>query len=151
MRAEPPEPRGPTSEAPVAWKDGRRWRVGTGADIDWIRQATAPGLSIASAMPLVYDAYATVVVPPETPARAFQLSALIGTLTRHASGQPWWLGYLDTGADDVVIPAAPRVLLYADWRYVLVLASAREASAWRSEGSSSRAPGPDLVFPADRS
>ena len=55
-----------------------------------------------------------------TPAGGMRLLAL---LSRYAPPQPWWLGYLDTGADDIVFPDAPPVTLYAGWSYVLVEAS----------------------------
>jgi hypothetical protein len=39
--------------------------------------------------------------------------AVLGLLSEQSAGQPWWLGYLDTDADDVVFPDAPKVTLYA--------------------------------------
>lgn len=39
--------------------------------------------------------------------------------------------------------------LYTGWRYVLVQAGPAEAVRWRHDPASWRAPGPDLVFPAD--
>jgi hypothetical protein len=41
-------------------------------------------------------------------------------LSEHLAGQPWWLGYLDTGADDIVFPGAPMVTFYSGWHCVLV-------------------------------
>jgi hypothetical protein len=65
---------------------------------------------------------------------------------------PWWLGYLDTGAHDVVFPAAPRVELYWGWPYVLVQAGPAQALTWRTghlrDGAGAL---PDLIFPQDRS
>jgi hypothetical protein len=29
-------------------------------------------------------------------------------LKAHTATQPWWLGYLDTGAHDIVFDTAPR-------------------------------------------
>ena len=63
----------------------------------------------------------------------------------------WWLGYLDTGAHDIVFPDAPKQSLYWDWRYLLVEAGPDQALTWRS--GHMRGPGslPELFFPADRS
>jgi hypothetical protein len=46
-------------------KDGQTWRVGTDADLAWIDDGTAVGLTIDAAIPLVFEAYATVVLPPD--------------------------------------------------------------------------------------
>ena len=35
----------------------------------------------------------------------------------------WWIGYLDTGASDIVFWDAPKVTLYDGWHCVLVLAA----------------------------
>jgi hypothetical protein len=132
-------------------KDGREWRIGTDADVAWIRESTPVGRAITSAVPPVFEAYATVVVPDEEDGRADDLTVVLELLGEQSPGGPWWLGHLETGADDVVFPDAPRVSLYSDWAYVLVEAGPAEAARWRSDLSSWRAPGPDLVFPADRS
>lgn len=55
-------------------RDGHSWRVGTQLDVGWTVDATVTGLAITSAIPPVYDAYATIVVPtldaePATPRR----------------------------------------------------------------------------------
>jgi hypothetical protein len=34
--------------------------------------------------------------------------ALLSLLQRHTLAQPWWLGYLETGASDVVFYDAPK-------------------------------------------
>ena len=133
------------------WKDSREWRIGSDADVAWIRASTPPGLSITSAIPPVFASYATVLVPNKDEGRAEDLDVLLRLLSEQSPDQPWWLGYLETGADDVVFPDAPRVTLYADWRYVLVQATPAEAGRWRDGLGSWRAPGPDLVFPADHS
>lgn len=135
--------------SPVSrWKDGREWRIGTDSDVAWIRESTAPGLAITSAIPPVFPAYATIVVPDE--GRSEQARLVLRLLSEQSGDQPWWLGYLETGTDDVVFPDAPRVSLYAGWPYVLVHAGPEQAARWRHDPWSSRV-GPDLVFPADRS
>ncbi len=132
-------------------KDGREWRLGTDADVAWIQEATSIGLDITSAIPPVFAAYATIVVPDDDEDRREHLDLLLRPLRELSGGQPWWLGYLDTGADDLIFPDARRISLYADWPYVLVQAGPDEALRWRNDPQSWRAPGPDLFFPADRS
>jgi hypothetical protein len=53
--------------------------------------------------------------------------AVLTLLSEYSAGQPWWLGYLDTGADDIVFPAAPMVTLYAGWHHVLVEAGPEQS------------------------
>ena len=74
-------------------------------------------------------------------------------LSGHSEGRPWWLGYLDTGADDIVFPGAPMVTLHAGWHYVLVEAGPEQAATWRRRdlGSFWKGVLPTLMFPADRS
>ncbi len=134
-------------------RDDRSWLLGTPADVAWIDAATSIGLSITSAIPPVFDDYATVVLA-ETPEEQFAHErAVVALLSRQSSAQPWWLGYLDTGCSDVVFPDAPRVRMYADWPYVLLKAGPEQAASWR--GADSWSPRstrlPDLIFPADRS
>jgi hypothetical protein len=126
-------------------------RIGTDADVAWVQESTEPGLTITSAIPPVFEAYATVVVPDKDDGRSEHVRLVLRLLSEQSRDQPWWLGYLDTGADDVVFPDAPRVTLYAGWPYVLVQAGPAEAARWRHDLRSWRAPGPDLIFPADRS
>jgi hypothetical protein len=76
---------------------------------------------------------------------------LLEVLSAHAALQPWWLGFLDTGASDVVLPDAPRVHVYSNWPYVLVQAGPKEARHWRSEEGRWFTALPELMFPADRS
>jgi hypothetical protein len=127
-------------------KDGRGWQIGRPAEIAWIEENTESGLTIMSAIPPVFEAYATV----EEPGRRHRVewehheAGVLEVLTAHATPQPWWLGYLETGANDVVFADAPRVKFYADWPYVLVEAGREQARAWRDRL-------PDLMFPADRS
>jgi hypothetical protein len=132
-------------------KGGREWRIGTDAEVAWIRESTPPGLSITSAIPPVFAAYSTIVVPTGYQAKVENARLVVQLLSEHSSDQPWWLGFLATGEDaDVVFPDAPRVTLYAGWSYVLVQAGPVEAAGWRPDPHRWR-PGPDLIFPADRS
>ena len=45
-------------------KGGRSWRIGTDAEVAWIDSGTAVGMSITAAIPAVFEAYATVLLPP---------------------------------------------------------------------------------------
>src|SRR5271154_4060857 len=98
-------------ETPV-WghKDGRAWRIGGEAEVAWIRENTAVSFAITSAIPPVFEAYATL----ELPASGGQLSAspladqdrhaagVLAVLSEHSAAQPWWIGYLETGGSDIV-------------------------------------------------
>jgi hypothetical protein len=66
--------------------------------------------------------------------------------------QPWWLGYLDTGATDIVFPDAPRLRLYQDWPYVFVQAGPKQALTWRTGHLLGQYGAlPEILFPEDRS
>lgn len=131
-------------------KDGRTWRIGTASDVAWLAGHTTQGISITTAIPPVFDAYATFH-PPDGVGPDAHEHAVINELTACTAEQPWWLGYLDTGAHDVVFPQAPRVSLYWDWPYVLVEAGPEQALTWRSGHMRGDGPLPDLFFPKDRS
>lgn len=136
-----------------ARKDGRRWRLGKDRDVAWIADGTVMGRTIAAAIPAVFEAYATFYPLEETPVtHALHEQAVVRDLIQHTDEQPWWLGYLDTGAHDIVFTEARKVALYSDWHYVLVEAGPAQALSWRS-GHMRMAYGvlPDLFFPADRS
>jgi hypothetical protein len=130
-------------------KDGVSWQIGTAADIAWIAQGTVSGPTITAAIPSVFAAYATVTVPDLGPARQAHERALLEILGARGTGA-WWLGFLDDGVADVIFPDAPRVRLYADWPYVLVLAGPDQAARWRTAGAW-RGALPELMFPVDRS
>jgi hypothetical protein len=134
-------------------KDGRTWRIGTDAEVAWIENGTSTGLTITAAIPPVFEAYATVVLPSAGEEREKHDRAVLALLRDQSPGQPWWLGYLDTGTDDIVFPDAPMVTLYAGWHYVLVEAGPEQAATWRRTGLRSFWKGvlPNLIFPADRS
>jgi hypothetical protein len=145
------------------FKDGRQWRIGTAADVAWIANATVVGKTITAAIPPVFEAYATFYAFDD-PAHADSVGmgeaslvadlerAVVGHLVEISRDQPWWLGYLDTGATDVVFPYAPMVSLYSHADYVLVEAGAEQALTWRVGHMRSPEYGvlPDLFFPADR-
>lgn len=131
-------------------KDGRSWRIGGDAEVAWIGAGTVTGLTITSAIPPIFDAYATIVVPGERDDRDEHDRALLQVLSAQSPTEPWWLGYLDTGADDVVFYDVRKVTLYSGWPYVMVEAGPAEASKWK-ERSSWRGAVPDLIFPADHS
>jgi hypothetical protein len=135
-------------------KDGESWRIGTGAEVAWIASGVATGLAITSAIPPVYEAYATIVIPEGPGERRRRDSALLTLLSEHPAARPWWIGYLDTGNDDIVFPDVPKVDVYQrSWRYVLAEAGPGQAAAWRQGEPWAFSKGvlPDLMFPADRS
>jgi hypothetical protein len=131
------------------WKDGRGWRLGSQSEVGWIVDGTGVGLTITAAIPPVFEAYATILVPEPGEERTAHEQAMLDFLDSRSAEGGWWLGYLDTGADEVVFPDAPKVMLYAGWFYVLVNAGSRQALNWRSS-SSWRGRLPDLIFPGDR-
>jgi hypothetical protein len=132
-------------------KDGRSWRIGTAADVDWIAGHTTSDLSITTAIPPIFDAFATTYQADDVPVGTYE-RAIVDDLIAHTPEQPWWLAYLDTGAHDIVFPLAPKVSLYWHWPYVLVEAGPEQARSWRT-GHMRHGLGslPDLFFPADRS
>lgn len=133
-------------------RDGRTWRAGTQAEVAWIASGTAPGRAVTAAVPPVFEAYATAVLPGNGEQQDKHDRAVTALLSEHSAGQPWWLGYLDTGADDIVFPGSPMVTLYSGWHYVLVEAGPEQAATWRGNGPGSwKGALPDLMFPADRS
>jgi hypothetical protein len=135
-------------------KDGRQWQIGTAAEVAWIATATVVDKTITAAIPPVFEAYATFhELGDEAAPIAEHERPVVEHLVDISGDQPWWLGYLDTGATDVVFPHAPMVSLYADWDYVLVEAGAEQVLTWRVGHMRSPQYGvlPDLFFPADRS
>jgi len=134
-------------------KDGSTWRIGTNAEVAWITNGTSIGRTITAAIPPVFETYATVTLPYRGEGQDQHDQAVLALLSEQSPGRPWWLGYLDTGADDIVFPDAPRVTLYSGWPYVLVEAGPEQAATWRQSGDWSFWKGalPNLMFPADRS
>ena len=137
----------------VIARDSSSWRIGTDADVGWIVADTSASRTITAAIPPVFEAYATIVLPHRDEGQDKHDRAVLALLSEQSAGQPWWLGYLDTGADDVVFPDAPMVSLYAGWQYVLVEAGPEQAATWRrkSLGSSWTSVLPNVIFPVDRS
>ncbi len=132
-------------------RDGREWCLGSNAVVGWINDGTSAGGTITSAIPPVFASYCTVELPAtnDRAELARHEQAVIELLTAQTLQQPWWLGYLDTGASDVVFPYAARTTAYYGYGYVLVEAGPRQAARWREEGWSWVLP--ELMFPADRS
>lgn len=140
-------------------KDGLDWHIGTDADVDWIRARTTDRSAPTFAIPPVFDSYAFVALPdldygPRTVLVPEYDQALLALLERHTPGQPWWLGYLETGASDTIFYSAPKVTLYWGWHYVLVEAGPEQAGSWRPSGDWTNwktTELPELIFPRDRS
>jgi hypothetical protein len=107
----------------------------------------------------VFEAYATLEHPgsgdhdePSEPEGQDRHDAsVIAILSNHTAGQPWWLGYLETGASDIVFNDVRKAGLPGRWRYVLVEAGPEQAATWRREGWAWKGVLPDLIFPTDRS
>lgn len=131
-------------------KDGRSWRIGTDAEVEWIARCSV-GVTIAAAIPPIFAAYATVEVPEHHSDLADHERRVVRLLAEDGDDHDWWLGFLDTGASDTVFPNAERVRLYSDWPYVLVQAGPHQALRWRSAPSPLHCGLPDLIFPTDRS
>jgi hypothetical protein len=130
-------------------RDGSTWRIGTDAEVAWINDGTSPGRAVTVAIPPIFAAYCTLELPKYWEAFSVHEQAVVALLSEHPVQQPWWLGYLDTGASDIVFPDAPMVTLYAEWHYVLVEAGPQQAATWRDTRFNWALP--DLMFPADRS
>ncbi len=98
------------------------WRVGTSGEVAWIEEGTTGGRTINAAIPLVFEAYATIVLPGDDEELERHERAVLALLSMHSTGQPWWLGYLDAmpGGRNVIFPDAPMVTVFYGWRYVLV-------------------------------
>jgi hypothetical protein len=79
-------------------RDGSRWRIGTDAEVAWIVHGTSPGRAITAAIPPIFEAYATVMLPYGGEGQDEHDRAVLALLSEQSAGQPWWLGYLDTGA-----------------------------------------------------
>lgn len=143
-------------------KDGVTWPVGGQTEVDWITNPTRRGRQITAVIPAVFDAYATLTnhsgapgLPRDTSLERRQDLTLVELLRRHSRGLSWWIGYLDTGASDIVFWDAPKVTLYAGWHYVMILAGPDQATTWRpapdGRANWKSTELPELMFPQDRS
>ena len=135
-----------------AFRDGAHWHLGTDSDLEWITDGTSRDGAITAAIPPTFASYCTLMLPPDGPAGLKRHEqAVIELLSERTPEQPWWLGYLDTGAGDIeiVFPYAPRATTYHGYGYVLVKAGPRQAATWRDRGWNWALP--DLMFAADRS
>ena len=134
-------------------RDGSTWRIGAATEVAWIADGTSMSRTITAAIPAVFEAYATVALPQGGEGQDRHDGVVLALLSEQSPAQPWWLGYLDTGADDIVFPDAPTVTLYSGWDYVLVEAGPEQAATWRQWGDWSFWKGAlsNLMFPADRS
>src|SRR5271154_2999988 len=93
-------------ETPV-WghKDGRAWRISGEAEVAWIRENTEVSFAITSAIPPVFEAYATLELPgsgdhpPTSPLEDPHRhnAGVLAVLSEQSARLPWSLGYLDTG------------------------------------------------------
>ena len=131
-------------------RDGSTWRIGTDAEVAWIANGTSPGRAVTAAIPPVFEAYATVLEPAIEDQWNDHDRAVVALLGQYSAGQPWWLGYLDTGVDDVAFADAPMVTMNYGWRYVLAEAGPQQAATWRTERGMHGVL-PELIFPANRS
>jgi hypothetical protein len=121
--------------------------------VDWITNSTRRDRTVVSAIPATYARYATIVIPDGDLAKTRADAALVEVLQAHTPAQPWWLGYLDTGAADVVAVDTPRVAMYVGWPYVLLEGGPEQALTARrnSDVTPWHSAVPELMFPRDRS
>jgi hypothetical protein len=142
-------------------KDSVAWRIGVQAEVDWIVEGTEPGRRITDAIPPLFADYATLTDagaledgPRDLSLERRQDRALVDVLRGHSGDRPWWMGYLETGASDIVFWDAPKVTLYTGWRYVFVLAGPDQAREWRpppgGEPNWKSTELPEVMFPDDR-
>ena len=71
----------------------------------WIVRGTSPNLTITAAIPPVFDAYATVVLPDNGDGRERHNRAMLTMLAGQSPGPRWWLGYLSTTPMTWFLPA----------------------------------------------
>lgn len=118
-------------------------------DLTWISSGTRPGDSIHSAVPPIFENYATIVVARDAEVRQAQHRA-IGAVLESTKEAALWIGVIETGDPDDYLADAVRATLYANWPYHMKYISASTLLDHRN-AHSERGPLPDLVFPPDRS
>ena len=70
-------------------RDGRTWRIGDDAQVLWIQDGTSITKQITSAIPPVFDAYATLELPESWQEQQDRHdAAVIDLLTGHTAWQP---------------------------------------------------------------
>ena len=122
----------------TCFKDGGAWPIAGQAQVDWINERTETGLSDRGCDP----AAVCRLRDPDNPAEQGDLPrdlslgrrqdlAFIDLLRRHSGDRRRWVGYLDTGASDIVFWDAPKGTLYRGWRYMFVLGGPDQAATWR--------------------
>ena len=74
-------------------KDGATWRIGTDAEVAWIVSGTSVSRTITSAIPPVFEAYATVVLPYGDEQGDYD-RAVLSLLTGQSASQPWLVSRL---------------------------------------------------------
>ena len=128
-------------------RDGRAWRIGRDAEVAWIEENTEGGLAITSAIPPLFEAYATLEHPdtgePGTRPSEFEdwgrhVASVIAVLSEHTAAQPWWLGFLEYGPSaNIIFNDVPKMSLYA-----------RPAgTCWSRPALSKRRPGATMKAP----
>jgi hypothetical protein len=85
-------------------RDDRAWRIGTDAEVMWIAGGTTMGLTVTSAIPPVFDAYATVVIPDTTARRESHDREMLILL---AGNRPTSPGGLATSRPESTTPSFP--------------------------------------------
>jgi hypothetical protein len=133
--------------------DQGRWRIGGSSEVAWINRATRAGLAITAAIPPRFARYATIVIPEADADKDRSDAAIVRLLATHSPAQPWWLGYLNAGGADIILPEAATVSVYTNWPYVLLEAGPQQALTLRSNAQAMlhHSALPELLFPADRS
>ena len=79
-------------------RDGRTWRIGTDAEVAWITNGTSADRTITSAIPPIFEAYATIVLPYRGEGQDVHDRAVLSLLGEHSADQPWWMVVCIRGA-----------------------------------------------------
>lgn len=123
---------------------------GDAETVGWLRETTI-GMTITSAVPPRYEAYATIVIPQDERAHGAHDRDLVERLNQHTEPTSrWWLGYLETGTGTTPFPHAPTTPVYSGWRYVMVKASPEDALTLRKRHWDQHRTLPEIMFPEDR-